>query len=310
MKFNLQKGRSIIKPVTLTILLVFFIHQAAFGKLLGERSNLDPFFIELIKPLDSKGIDVVAGDTSVVPLSKPNRPRIALLAGMPTELSIDDKKPPWMKEFVSGTMGIVAGTQISQKGYTAETEDQFLGKWRAAEKDKRVFLSFTSADVKEAQAIAKALQERGYVTFTFLNSGEHKPRYDTAIAGNLFSEAGHFIVLDTANSRKSPGVWLEATLARSLSMGKKAVVNGFDEQSFIDGVSKRWIVTENPEIPGKLFVHREISGGALNDLLYNIRIETNGSWTVYRPKGTKTYGTRLGTITSPPSVEIGSCNCR
>jgi hypothetical protein len=265
---------------------------------------------------------------------------------MPATPPTDIMHAPWMNEFLSGATGFVAGAQTAEPGHAAKTKDKFLAEWQKAAASKRVFLSFTSADIKAAHAAAQALHARGYVTFVFLNPGKPKPRYDATFTGKMFLEAGHHIVLDTQNARKSRGVWLEATLAReitggpgkspgqggprgSLSRGQTrgdgppnksrgaarggAVAAGFDEQAFVDGVRNRWVVTENPATPGKLFVHREISGGMLVGLLYHVKIESDGSWTVYEPSGSRgaqSFGSRLGSIDRPPRVDIGSCNCQ
>jgi hypothetical protein len=147
----------------------------------------------------------------------------------------------------------------------------------------------------------------------------------------MFSQAGHHIVLDTKNARKSHGVWLEASLARGDTDGRpdpprsgppkkpsspstgnpSGSRNGeFDKRAFTDGVTNRWVVTRNPEIPNKLFVHRSSSGGMLEDLLYNIKVESNGTWTVYEPGGGGSFGTRVGSVRRPSGVSIGRCTCQ
>jgi hypothetical protein len=71
-------------------------------------------------------------------------------------------------------------------------------------------------------------------------------------------------------------------------------------------------VTQNPDVPGKIFIHREQSGGILEDLLFNVKVESDGSWTVYDPSGAggvRSFGRRLGSIERPPRVVVGQCTC-
>jgi hypothetical protein len=325
MKPNICNAIVVVKALVLVVLLALTADSATFARLLGDAGKLDPVLAELVAPMQARGIDVVAGDTSVVRLSK--RPRIARLSGMPTNQPADITHVPWMDEFLRGKTGFVAGVKSADRGHAATTKDKFLAEWQKATVDRRVFLSFTSADVKAAHKAAQALRERGYVTFVFLNPGETTPRYDAVFVGSMFSQAGHHIVLDTGNARKSHGVLFEARLARGGTDGpgtgnsRPTKPKGppgdrkgaFDEEAFVRGVSNGWVVTENPAIPDKLFVHRAISGGMLVDLLYNIKVESDGSWTVYKPGqtyGSRSFGSRLGSVRRPTGVSIGSCNCQ
>ena len=311
--------------------------------MLGDRSQLDPVLAELVKPLHNKGIDVVACNTSDVKQS--SRPRIALLSGLIDDPGEIIKNKDWMKKFETGKTGIVAAVQTDKSGYTAENETSFLAEWENAEAEKRIFLSFTAADAKAAHAAAQALHEKGYVTFVFLNSGGHKPQYDAGFTGRMFSEATHHIVLDTRNARKSEGVLFEVSVLASTRTDESDTPptnpdgsgptgrngspkkptdgptgganeedsNDFDKKAFVNGIKKGWVVTENPEIPGKLFIHRKQSRGTLIDMLYTVKKESDGSWTVYEPSGSggaNSFGTRLGSIKRAPSVNIGSCTCR
>ena len=316
-------------PVSVVALLALNIGGAS-GKLLGDKGQLDPVLKELVKPLHAKGIDVFAGDTSVKRPTK--RPRIALLTGMPTAKPADFDELEWMASFKSGASGCVLGAKTSEPGNAAQTEDEFVAKWQNAYPGKRVFLSFTSKDVEWAEKAAQVLQAKGYVTFVYLKSGESTPPYDPKFVGEMFSQASHHIVLDTENARKSPGVWLEAEQARKFMVGagatasqtgpsgsetssdpvqpkepiaRKRSKSGFDEEAFTEGVRGGWVVTENPNTPKRLFIHRDSRGGMLNDLMYRVKVEADGSWTVF-----KSSGARAGSIRDPPSVSIGSCNCR
>jgi hypothetical protein len=92
-----------------------------------------------------------------------------------------------------------------------------VNAWKQAPKDQRVFCSFTGADNEYANKIEEALKSNGYVAFKYLNE-EGGPKYPAEVAGEMFSEAGHYLVLDTPAARTSVGVWLEKTaLERELS---------------------------------------------------------------------------------------------
>ena len=334
---SINKVKIIFKSFLITVLLLIATGNSVFGKLLGNQIQLDPILAELVEPLNAKGIDVVAGNTANV--GKPKRPRIALLSDLTTNFENIVTNENWMKEFSSGITGYVAGVQTNTISSIAQTEDEFLAKWQNATADKRIFLSFTKADVEKANIIAKTLQEQGYVTYVFLNTGEQEPKYDAGFSGKMFKEATHHFVLDTKKSRKSHGVIFEAWLATAMTSktpptepGGPDITGGgtpneptdgpsgsapvnFDEKAFVKGVKKHWVVTENPDIPGKLFVHREMNDGMLVDLLYYVKKESNGSWTVYDPNGSgggDSFGTRLGSIKkkNTPRVNIGSCNCQ
>ena len=318
MSINLSKVKMMFKSFLITVLLLVIVDNTAFGKLLGNRSQLDPVLSELVEPLNAKKIDVVAGNTSDI--KKTWRPRVALLSGLatnPDEIVTTEK---WMKEFISGMTGYVASvktkTETNTDGFVANTQDEFISKWEKASPDQRVFLSFTVDDVKIAHKIEETLNGRGYVTFVFLNPKNLNPIYDASLVGKMFKEAEHRLVLDTKNARKKPGVLFEALLAANNPSGSDIIGGGeppnkpidsssdsasdsFDEKAFVHGLKKDWVVTKNPEIPNKLFVHREISGGTLVDLLYYVEKESNGSWTVY-----DSSRNRLGTIKKLPKASI------
>jgi hypothetical protein len=87
--------------------------------------------------------------------------------------------------------------------------------------------------------------------------------------------------------------------------------NGFDKQAFLKGLNG-WVVSRNSNgVPNKIFIHRAVSSNALVDLLYNVKLESDGSWTVYDPggSGVPSFGRRIGSIERPPLVRIIPCNC-
>ena len=83
-------------------------------------------------------------------------------------------------------------------------------------------------------------------------------------------------------------------------------------EAFLRGVRGGWVVTENPSTRGKLFVHRSSSGGMLRDLVYLVKVEADGSWTVYRSRrgaSGSEFGERVGSTKKPRSVSVGGCSC-
>jgi hypothetical protein len=124
-------------------------------------------------------------------------------------------------------------------------------------------------------------------------------------AGVIFSKVG---VIDREGGA-GQGIVPPATPAPA---GAATSMNSEMEQ-FWRGVEGGWIVTENPSERGKLFVHRSKSANALVDLIYLVKVETNGSWTVYKPTRTSSgsdFGRRLGSGDAPRSVSVGLCGCR
>jgi hypothetical protein len=100
----------------------------------------------------------------------------------------------------------------------------FTAKWHDARPSTRVFISFTRADVGEAMKVRTVLEQRGYTVFTYLKS-EANPQFSPEAVGKFFRTAGHHLVLDTNNARRSYGVLLEARYVEAVSMaagGKEA----------------------------------------------------------------------------------------
>ncbi len=337
-------GRSWVGLTISAAVLSLCLGTTALAELLGDRGQLDPLLKVLVKPLGKHGIDVVAGDTSEVKMPKSSRPRVARLSGMPTvDRGPEWRKATWMKEFEKGAAGFVAGVKSSDepgaRSKASRSRDGFLAKWNEASPDRRVFVSFTSKDAAHAHATARALEDAGYVTFVFLRQGDQGPAFEPTFVGKMFAEAGHHMVIDTQNARKSEGVWFEASLAQAIrpsggddpgsprgggfkngrgpgDPGSPRTGGGIDtspEMAEFNRGLKGWIVTENPSTPGKLFVHRSASGGTLDDLAYLIKVEKDGSWTVHRAgRGGSgaTFGERIGKTEAPKSVRVGQCDCR
>ena len=308
--------------------LAFLAGQPMSARVIGARGKLDPLLKTLEAPLQKRGIDVVAGDTANHPLG--TRPRVARLSGMPTaKPPAGWKSRPWMKSFEAGRTGFLAAAP-GEGRKRARSSSEFLQAWKRAPADQRVFLSFTRKDVRAAESAARALEARGYVTFIYLTSKSKGPKYDTTTVGRLYAEAGHRLVVDTPNARRSEGVWLEARLARpggrpppessrerggrhtSRSASSKPSsphVEPWVERKFVRDI-REGVVTKNPAKPDTLFVHRTMRNGRLVDLTYLIKVGKDGSWTVHEARPGRKFGRRVGKLGKAlDGVSIGTCNC-
>jgi hypothetical protein len=183
-------------------------------EIVHKGSVLDPLLAAVAKALDARGMDVGSGDTSHVPLE--GRPRVALLSEMRSDLGNNARRSDWEAQFESGSVGFIVAVETANPG-AAKTEGEFRAEWDKAPKDRRVFLSYTSADSDKAEVVARVLHAEGYLTFTFLNEAG-KSRYPVEIAGEMFRGAGHRFVVDTSNARNSRGVQFEAELSHRRDM--------------------------------------------------------------------------------------------
>lgn len=313
----------------LLTLLLGLAGTTANAEVVGSEKRLDPLLRKLTRALHVRGIDVVADDAVADPLGP--RPRVTKLQDLHI---VDDTVPQqaWMDDFVHGALGGLAAVKSGEKVASGDV-DAFMDTWSAAPASKRVFISFTSADSAHAREVARALQRLGYVAFVFVEAPGAAPRYSPERVGKLFAEAGHHLALDTPRARKSPGVWLEGVLSKGRNGPRNGggpgpgrppdhpspgpvSSGGGDSDPALKALLAELsdsIVTENPNSPGKLFVHRTQSGGSLIDLMYLVRKEADGSWTVFRPRpglyGGTDYGTPVRHI-KRPAVHVGRCGCR
>jgi len=335
---NALRTFSSCKKLTFALAVLVATCAGASGKLVGNRAAIDPLLAGLVEPLDAHGIDVVGGNIDTAPLS--GRPRAALLTGVPPVPPPGYASAPWMKDFLSGATGFVAaGPRAESSASPPKTQAEFIRFWNQTPKEQRVFISFTKQDAHIAATIKATLEQRGFAAFTFLNPSvagvPMRPAYDAPVVGKFFSEAGHYLVVDTPNARGSHGVWLESSALALLAGrlppsgpggftpnspnsphgpngGPQAPQGGapgvaqadtLDKEAFLRGIRSGWVVTRNPST-GKIFVHRSQNGMYLEDLLYTAKAEKDGTWTVY-----DSSGTRLGSIKRPSGVSIGLCGC-
>ena len=208
---NKKKSNALPRIVVCLAALWIVANEVSRAELLGDKDAIlnDQILGPLVEPLEKEGIDIVGGNTAKVPLGA--RPRIALLYQMKTNTEVqlpDTENQAWITEFLAGTTGIIGAVQYSINNKSLDDQG-FLNIWQQAPQDKRVFLSFTRLDIREAEKVKTILEAHGNVVFTFLNTINEAPKYPALLVGELFGQAGTYIVLDTNNARKSKGIWLE-----------------------------------------------------------------------------------------------------
>jgi hypothetical protein len=200
----------------LTTIALAFCTPFASGKLLDPNSKPNAILDAIMKKIDPQGIDVLRNWDSNSPIPG-KRVILAPLKGFESSAEVEKSKAAWMNDFEGDVHSFLAGYEtkstVLDKGLTDFTK--FTRKWDMTPRPKRVFISFTQADVMYANNVKKALEGKGYKTFIFLsNPDQNNPLLKTKEAGHLFATAGHHFVIDSKNARKSSGVWFEQELLR------------------------------------------------------------------------------------------------
>jgi hypothetical protein len=192
-------------------------------KVKGPDSSL---LRSLAPSLDRNGIDTVLGNA--LQFGPSARPRVAPLKGYHAKDREWDKILPsaWAQAFQSGMFGVLVAVKPSRltdkKADCDITENAdadactFVNNWLNSERDKRVFVAFTSADLDRAEVLKKALEQKGYVVFLFLKAGSSAPWADAGLVGEVFAQASHRFVMDTQHARGAEGVALESKLCEFL----------------------------------------------------------------------------------------------
>jgi hypothetical protein len=306
---TLSKAAKAIAAIALLGMLVSGLlgPVTALGRVIG-KGILHAVLDDVKDSLDQQKIDVVAGSPKDVPTTA--RPRVAEMTGIPLPPP-DTKVQQWMFEFAQGASGFVAAVPSKAGGRRAESSDAFLKEWVQAPAGTRVFLSFTSTDVADAEKVAEAFRARGYTTFVYLNRAQPAPRYPAEVAGMMFQQADYRFVLDTPSARKSLGVTFEALLA--LPAPSPAPPPSPPDPpnapssaaAFAASIGSLW-VTMNPFQPDRLYVHTDKSMAVP---LYVIFPQADGSWRVHDVNRYGYESRPSMTVSNPPNVEVGLCTC-
>ena len=129
----------------------------------------------------------------------------------------------WMEEFRKGEIGATAavrgeGGLAAAIGSVAPEPLGFATRFYAAPAADRVFLAFTKADAPFADAVARAMDRRGFEVFTYLKPGASAavPWTTGQVVGWSFNTAGNHLVIDSGSARSSPGIQMEYFLKRGL----------------------------------------------------------------------------------------------
>jgi hypothetical protein len=196
-----------------TILLLLAIGFFASFKILDLNAKNPHLLLQRIAPqLELLGINVMQDWNSKVAFDN-RAPIIAPLLDYPAKRQDPKFKERWDKDLerglVQGFAAVKYANEIPQK--------DFPTVWKKTRKEKRVFVSFTRADVDLANSFCKILEGQGYKPFTYIKDGVIGQSYTEV--GEIMTMAGQHFVIDTRNARSSKGVIAEA-LFHSAYMAK------------------------------------------------------------------------------------------
>ncbi len=212
------------------LLLVCMASGAILEQGIGPN---DGFLRGVWQTLDQVGIDVVLGSASA--LKPPETPRLAALKGYaPKERDWGTfAKAAWPFGFAEGRAGVMFAyrakdvpERLAEKKSACDRieppEDEeacrFVNDWLGAEPEDRVFIAFTNEDFDAAAKVKKAFERSGYVVFMFLRGKDERPWASPALVGEVFGQATHRLVIDTAAARGSAGVRFESICCEPLLM--------------------------------------------------------------------------------------------
>jgi hypothetical protein len=193
----------------------------------------DIFLRKVWRMLDLVKVDVVVGSASA--LETPEKPRLAALKGYAPKAKDwgSFAKAAWPFAFAEGHAGVMFAyrpgdvpKRLAKKkadcDRTTPPEEveacRFVKGWLGAEPEDRVFIAFTKEDFDSAAKVKSALEKSGYVVFMFLKGKNEQPWASPALVGEVFAQATHRLVIDTAAARGSPGVRFESLCCEPLLM--------------------------------------------------------------------------------------------
>jgi hypothetical protein len=206
--------KTAVKRLWTAAIVLFFLSSSAvnFAALYDPSSPAYDILDSAVFELDKEGIDVARNlDSSGARKYRASRPILGPLGTMELQKSPSVSEASWAQEFKNGAIGAIAAIKENVGGSSASVGD-FRQKWEKADKTRRIFISFTGADLEYAHKVGATLEKQGYVTFIFLEDVKKGPRVSPQEAGRFFKEAGHHFVIDTPNARKSVGVRFERAL--------------------------------------------------------------------------------------------------
>jgi hypothetical protein len=201
MKLSKRLWGAKISLAIISLLSVLFLSVS--WRILDPNAKTPNTLLQTIAPqLDKLSINVVQDWNSKIKVD--NRTVIiAPLANWPAR-NKEQFTEGWVKDLKAG---LHAGYVAMRYNKKVEPENIPL-VWKNIEKDKRIFISFTSADIKIAEQLRKLLEKQGYQVFTYIKDGKISQTFEEV--GKIMSTAGQHFVIDSYNSRISQGVIAEA----------------------------------------------------------------------------------------------------
>jgi len=170
----------------------------------------DAFLQELRPMIEALGLGVRTQWSGMALQSPPASPTVAPLRGFPSTASVPNDAA-FVRLFNAGAHHEAALVAVRPRsGMTPPATAQQLARaWKDAPTTSRVFVSFTRADAAYARLLRLALETRGYSVFTYIRGDFLSLPFNAVEVGRFFREAGHHIVIDSREARKSVGVAAE-----------------------------------------------------------------------------------------------------
>ena len=202
------------RVVSVVVVALACSFSASHGKAVTKPWPPNSVLDALLTPLDRQGIDVAYCCLDAL-VPDPLRLRVAPLRDMPTDRDPGlNLKRKWVSQFVSGFTAVQAAVEVRLQGPRHPSEKTFRRLSKQHSAGRRVFLSHDASNREEARRVEMALNDLGFVTFTYLNE-EGLVRYPPKVVGALLATADHCLVLDSGAARSSRGVGLETRLVKS-----------------------------------------------------------------------------------------------
>jgi hypothetical protein len=142
----------------------------------------------------------------------PSRPTLAPLRGFPVTNDASLGSQKFSELFNAGAFQEAALVAVND-GQIVDTHPRqtvFEQRWKSANKARRVFISFSKADIETAKTVRNVLERNGYTCFMYINETGKRPWTNSVKVGQFFKNAGTHLVIDSKAARRSAGVQLEA----------------------------------------------------------------------------------------------------
>jgi len=198
------------------LLVVTLTAPRATGAVVDEGASPDAFLTTLVDDLDQHGMDVRNGPDADGPGTdaRPQVTRLGNLQGSdPT--SVSNTGDRFDAFFQAGAFTEAALIAVRTDEPVIDLGAfQMRGIWEQAAPNNRVFISYSGRDAAYADALRGVLEARGFVVFTYLPPDSSTPLTNSVEVGQYFKEAGHHLLIDTANARASGAIALEAAAWR------------------------------------------------------------------------------------------------